>query len=127
VNELLSMLVPLETLSGWPQAPNPSILASLAIFVGFPVLVFIIVVAIAKIGTAAHTGRGDTIQASDPFWVGDHESGELETASANPGTEAYGRDADQAFAREAEQASVGDGDVKGDDTGEHVGGAGARW
>jgi hypothetical protein len=126
VNELLSMLVPLETLSGWPEVPTPSILLSLAIFVGFPVLVFLIVVAINKIAQSIHGGRGDDYQTSDPFWVKDEESAELEAAPANPGTEAYGRDADQAMAREAEQASVSE-EVEGDDTGEHVGGAGARW
>ena len=118
------MLVPLETLSGWPQVTNPSILASLAIFVGFPVLVFIIVIAIAKIGTAAHAGRGDLIQANDPLWVGgSQESGALEAPTANPGTEA----GDQAAATDAEQASLVSEEVEGDDTGEHVGGAGARW
>ena len=121
------MLVPLETLSGWPEVPTPSILLSLAIFVGFPVLVFLIVIAINKIVQSTHTAHGDEYDTSDPFWVRDHESAELAPAGANPGTEAYGRDADQAFAREAEEASVGDGDVEGDDTGEHVGGAGARW
>ena len=117
--------MPLETLSGWPQVPNPPILWSLAIFVGFPVLVFLIVIAINKIVQSAHAARGDDYHTSDPFWVRDHESAELAPAGANPGTEAYGRDADQAFAREVEEASVGD--VEGDGTGEHVGGAGARW
>jgi hypothetical protein len=124
------MLVPLETLSGWPQVPTPSILASLAIFVGFPVLVFLIVIAITKIGTAAHAGRGDLIEASDPLWVGgSQESGVLEAPSANPGTDA----GDEAAATEAEQAAASDAGapagevVEGDDTGEHVGGAGARW
>ena len=126
MNELLSMLVPLETLSGWPQVPSPPILLSLAIFVGFPVLVFLIVIAINKIVQSAHAGRGDDYHASDPFWVRDHESAELEAATANTGTEAFGRDADQAAAREAEEGSVSE-QVERDDTGEHVGGAGARW
>src|SRR5829696_2256844 len=109
------MLVPLETLSGWPEVPRPSILLSLAIFVG-----------INKIAQSIHAGRGDDYQTSDPFWVRDQESAELESAPANAGTEAYGRDADQAMAREAQQDSVSE-EVDGDDTGEHVGGAGARW
>jgi hypothetical protein len=116
------MLVPLETLSGWPQVPNPTILASLAIFVGFPVLVFIIVVATVKIGAAAHAGRDD-IHANDPLWLGDHESAELEAATANPGIEA----SDQASTSDAGQAPPGEAAAEGDDTGEHVGGAGARW
>jgi hypothetical protein len=124
------MLVPLETLSGWPAAPDPSTLEVLGLLVGFPLLVFIVVIAIAKIGTAAHAGRGDAIQATDPLWVGgEQQTGVLEAPSANPGTEASDEassaDADQAFARDAEQAPAGDGE--GDETGEHVGGAGARW
>ncbi len=122
--------MPLETLSGWPAAPDPSTLEVLGLLVGFPLLVFIVVIAIAKIGTAAHAGRGDVIQATDPLWVGgEQQTGVLEAPSANPGTEASDEaspaDADQAFARDAEQAPAGDGE--GDETGEHVGGAGARW
>jgi hypothetical protein len=130
VYELLSMLVPLETLSGWPAAPDPSTLEVLVLLVGFPLLVFIVVIAIAKIGTAAHAGRGDVIDASDPLWVGgEQQTGVLEAPSPNPGTEASGEgssaDAERPFARDAEQAPAGDGES--DDTGEHVGGAGARW
>ena len=106
--------------------PHPVDFAESAIFVGFPVLVFLIVVAINKIAQSIHAGRGDDYQTSDPFWVRDQESAELEAAPANPGTEAYGRDADQAMARETQQDSVSE-EVDGDDTGEHVGGAGARW
>jgi hypothetical protein len=124
------MLVPLETLSGWPAAPDPSTLQVLGLLVGFPLLVFIIVIAISKIATAAHAGRGDVIQASDPLWVGgEQQTGVLEAPSANPGAEASEAgspaDAEQAFARDAEQAPAGDSE--GDETGEHVGGAGARW
>ena len=117
------MLVPLETLSGWPQVPNPTILASLAIFVGFPVLVFIIVVATVKIGAAAHAGSSDDIHANDPLWVGDHESAELEAATANPGVES----SDQASSKSTPSRLPGERAAEGDDTGEHVGGAGARW
>ena len=117
------MLVPLETLSGWPQVPNPSILQVLGLLVGIPLLVFLVVIAISKIGTAAHAGRGDSVESSDPLWVGgSQEKGALEAPSANPGTEAR----DQAAATDAEQASVSE-EVEGGDTGEHVGGAGARW
>ena len=122
--------MPLDTLSGWPAAPDPSPLQVLVLLVGFPLLVFIIVVVISKIGTAAHAGRGDAIQASDPLWVGgEQQTGVLEAPSANPGAEASGADSpadgEQAFAGDAEQAPASDGE--GDETGEHVGGAGARW
>jgi hypothetical protein len=115
------MLVPLETLSGWPQAPDPSVLQVLGLLVGLPLLVFIIVVAINKIVTTAHARRGDVVVASDPLWVG-AQSAELE-ANVNPGLET----SEEAPAGDAEQASVGEDHVEGDDAGEHVGGAGARW
>jgi hypothetical protein len=109
------MLVPLDTLSGWPQVQNPTVLQSLLLLVGFPVLVFLIVIAINKITQSIHAARGHDVQGSDPLWVGDHGSAELESASANPGTEA------------GEQTETGEADIEGDDAGEHVGGAGARW
>jgi hypothetical protein len=109
------MLVPLDTLSGWPQVQNPTVLQSLLLLVGFPVLVFLIVIAINKITQSIHAARGHDLQASDPLWVGDHQPAELESASANPGTEA------------GEQTQTGEADIEGDDTGQHVGGAGARW
>jgi hypothetical protein len=123
------MLVPLETLSGWPQVPNPSILQVLGLLVGIPLLVFLVVIAISKIGTAAHAGRGDSVEASDPLWVGgSQETGALEAPSANPGTEARDEvaagEAEPASARSVEQPAGGG---EGDETGEHVGGAGARW
>ena len=109
------MLVPLETLSGWPQVQNPTVLQSLLLLVGFPVLVFLIVIAINKITQNIHAARGYDVQSTDPLWVGDHESAELESASANPGTEAR------------DQTESGQAAIEGDDAGEHVGGAGARW
>src|SRR4029450_939791 len=108
------MLVPLETLSGWPQVQNPSPLQVLGLLVGFPLLVAIIVIAIIEIGARAHAGRGDSIQASDPLWVGgSQETGALEERTAHPGAEA------------GDEVAAGDGE--GDETCEHVGGAGARW
>jgi hypothetical protein len=117
------MLVPLETLSGWPPVPDPSVLAVLGVLVGFPLVVFIIVIAISKIATSMHESRGDDLHANDPLWLGDHESAELEAATANPGIEA----SDQASTSAAGQAPAGEAAAEGDDTGEHVGGAGARW
>jgi|SRR5215207_3027365 hypothetical protein len=134
------MLVPLETLSGWPQVTNPTPLQVLLLLVGFPLLVFIVVVAISKIATSIHAARGDDINVSDPLWVGGGQaSGELEAASANPGaeatdqaqaegtTEAYAHEPEKAVPTDTALTSTDEGDVEGDDTGEHVGGAGARW
>ena len=115
--------MPLETLSGWPQVTNPTPLQVLFLLVGFPLLFFFIVIAINKIATSIHAARGDDIRDNDPLWVGDRGSGELEPAGANPGPETC----EQTPAADAEGALAAEGDVQGGDTGEHVGGAGARW
>jgi hypothetical protein len=109
------MLVPLETLSGWPQAENPTALQSLLVFVGVPILVFLIVIAINKIVQTIHATRGDDPRTSDPLFMVDARTGEAKLVEANPGTDA------------GQQALVGSGEVEGDETDEHVGGAGARW
>jgi hypothetical protein len=109
------MLVPLETLSGWPPAENPTVLQTLVLLVGFPILVFLIVIAINKIVQTIHATRGDDPRTSDPLYLVDARTGEAKLVDANPGTDA------------GQQALVGSGEVEGDGTGEHVGGAGARW
>jgi hypothetical protein len=109
------MLVPLETLSGWPPAENPTVLQTLVLLVGFPILVFLIVIAINKIVQTIHATRGDDPRTSDPLYLVDARTGEAKLVDANPGTDA------------GQQALVGSGEVEGDDTDEHVGGAGARW
>ncbi len=107
--------MPLETLSGWPPAENPTVLQTLVLLVGFPILVFLIVIAINKIVQTIHATRGDDPRTSDPLYLVDARTGEAKLVDANPGTDA------------GQQALVGSGEVEGDDTGEHVGGAGARW
>ena len=107
--------MPLETLSGWPPAENPTALQSLVLFVGIPILVFLIVIAINKIVQTIHATRGDDPRTSDPLYLVDARTGEAKLVDANPGTDA------------GQQALVGSGEVEGDDTDEHVGGAGARW
>jgi len=94
------MLVPLETLSGWPAAPDPTVLQILGLLIGFPALVFVIVFGIAIIGNAAKSKRTTTADVGDPVWVGGRSRGELEASGP-----------DQA----------GDADAN------PVGGAGARW
>lgn len=107
--------MPLETLSGWPPAENPTVLQTLVLLVGVPILVFLIVIAINKIVQTMHARRGDDPRTRDPLYVVDARTGEAKLVDANPGTDA------------GQQALVGSGEVEGDDTGEHVGGAGARW
>jgi hypothetical protein len=109
------MLVPLETFSGWPQVANPSPLQSLGLLIGIPLLIAVIVIALIELRARARARRGDDPQASDPLWVGARESAEVEPVSDDAGTIT----SDQ-VTREAIS-------VEGGDTGEHVGGAGARW
>ena len=94
------MVVPLDTLAGWPAAPDPTVLQSLGLLVGLPALVSVIVFAIAMIGNAAQAKRTPAAEVGDPLWVGGRSQRALEA----PGP-------DQA----------GDGDSN------PVGGAGARW
>jgi hypothetical protein len=79
--------------------PNPTALQSLGVLIGFPALAFIIVFAIAKIGTVAQASNAPA-PVTDPVWVGGRKSAELES-----GTE------DSAPSEAAEPG----------------GGAGARW
>ena len=106
--------MPLETLSGWPQVSNPTPLQSLILLIGIPLLIAVIVIAIIEVGARARARRGDSTEASDPLWVGAQESAEIEPISDSKPSEQT-------------VTTTGDSDVEGDDTGEHVGGAGARW
>ena len=111
------MLVPLETLSGWPRVENPSALQVLWLLIGIPLIIAIVVTALIKMGAARHARRGDNIDASDPLWV-NRQSAEVEAATANPSSDAGDQMA---------EVIAGPENVESDDTGEHVGGAGARW
>src|ERR671915_2148839 len=103
MNELLSMLVPLDTLAGWPAAQEPTVLQSLGLLVGIPLLVAIVVFAIAKIGTTVQAGRGEPPPVADSVWVGGRQAGgEIEAA---PEMHGFGAN----------------------DTEKSPGGAGARW
>jgi hypothetical protein len=124
------MLVPLETLSGWPQVANPTVLQSLTLLVGIPLLIAVVVIAIIEIGAKARARRGD-IDTSDPLWVGARESAEVEPVSDSKGAEAVAEVTPGPSAEGAETSAAArpgaEQKVEGDDTGEHVGGAGARW
>ena len=113
------MLVPLETFSGWPQVRNPTALQSLTLLIGIPLLIAVIVGGTIQLRAKARARRGDVVDASDPLWVGARESAEVEPVSDDAGAIT----GDQAT---SEVRAAGE-NVEGDDSGEHVGGAGARW
>jgi hypothetical protein len=97
------MLVPLDTLAGWPAAQEPTVLQTLALLVGIPVVVIVIVFAIAKIGTSVQASRGDSAPVADSVWVGGRQAGgEIEAAPEMHG-------------------------VGAEDDDKTPGGAGARW
>jgi hypothetical protein len=77
----LSMLVPFDTLAGWPAAQEPTVLQTLGLLVGIPLLVAIVVFGIAKIGTTVQAGRGEAAPVADSVWVGGRQAGgEIEAA-----------------------------------------------
>ncbi len=97
------MLVPLDTLAGWPAAQEPTILESLGLLVGLPALVIVIAFVVAKIGTNFQAKRGDAPTVADSVWVGGRQGGgEMEAAPEMHG-------------------------VGAEDDDKSPGGAGARW
>ena len=98
------MLVPLDTLAGWPAAQAPTALQSLGLLIGIPALVMVIAFLIAKLGTSVQARRGDSAPtAADPVWVGGRQAGgEIEAAPEMHG-------------------------VGAEDDDKTPGGAGARW
>jgi hypothetical protein len=113
------MLVPLETFEGWPRVQDPTVLQALTLYVGIPLLIAVIVSAIIVVRAKASARRGDIAEASDPLWVGAQESEQVEPVSDS-------QDAEDRVQARADR-SAAEENVEGDDTGEHVGGAGARW
>lgn len=101
------MLVPLETLSGWPAVDDPSALQVLGLLVGLPGVVFVAIFAIAKIGNVIHASRGTGVQVTDSVWVGGAPRPDIEGPEHDAAVENAGRVADK---------------PKDD-----VGGAGASW
>jgi hypothetical protein len=113
------MLMPLDTLSGWPTVADPSALQVIGLLAGWPLLVIVIVFVIAKIGNAVQASRGTNIQVTDPLWVGGREvEGSPEAAAIAAGE----RDSAAIASGERESAAVESGEHESD-----VGGAGARW
>ncbi len=70
VTELMSILVPLETLSGWPSVANPSPLEVLALLVGAPLVVVAAIFLVSKLRPESRSGHGTSAEDADPVWVG---------------------------------------------------------
>ncbi len=67
MNQLLS-IVPLETLAGWPAAPDPSPLISLALLVGVPAVAALVIIALVNIRARLTGGYGAEVNESG--WAG---------------------------------------------------------
>lgn len=108
--------MPLETLPGWPAAPDPSALHVLALLVGGPLVVITLVAVIARAHHAVKGNVGVPAVANQPVWVNGRR---IEPAT---------QDSDSREAIEAGYAAVTSG-VAGheDEPSESTGGAGARW
>ncbi|MBA3527875.1 MAG: hypothetical protein H0T91_00890 [Propionibacteriaceae bacterium] len=70
MSELLSMLVPLETLPGWPAVENPTALQTLGLLVGLPVAVMVVVALLVKASSLTGGNRDARGQYTDPVWLG---------------------------------------------------------
>ena len=64
-----------------------TVLQTLVLLVGVPILVFLIVIAINKIVQTIHATRGDDPRTSDPLYLVDARTGEAKLVDANPGTD----------------------------------------
>lgn len=108
------MLVPFQTLFGWPVARNPSPLEQLVLLVGLPLLVMVIAFAVAKVSTMMRVSRtGGGVQVTDPIWMGG------QSKSIMGGADYEGIGAEQ------QRAQIESGSGEGAESG--TGGAGARW
>ena len=63
------MVVPLETLAGWPEAQPPTVLQTLGLLIGIPLLVFLWC-RVPKIVTNIHASRGTGLPPIETLWVG---------------------------------------------------------
>ena len=81
------MLVPLDTLEGWPVAPDPSWLQILGLLVGLPLLVMVLVIGIAKVLNAVRKGDAHE-EVTEPVWVGGRPEQKTESTAAIEGGQA---------------------------------------
>ena len=62
------MLVPLETLSGWPAVPNPSVLQFLLLLVGVPLVLGLLIAGASYLGSTRELKRyGPAVNPNTAF------------------------------------------------------------
>lgn len=110
------MLVPLETLPGWPNVEDPSFLHVLGLLVGAPLLVILVVAVITRVHHAVKGNVGTPSVMNQPIWVNGRR---IESASQAPKS-----DTAQESMEGGHQAITERLDREAE---EDRGGAGARW
>jgi hypothetical protein len=108
------MLVPLQTLPGWPEAPVPSLLEVLGLLVGAPLLVVLIVAVLTRVHHATKGNMGTPGVANQPIWVnGRRIEPSTQGQDSRDSIDAGHRAVTERAERDEDDASTG--------------GAGARW
>jgi hypothetical protein len=79
------MVVPLETLSGWPEVADPTALQTLAILVGFPGLAFVVIFTLGKASALISANKRQSLAVTEPVWLG---RGQLDAGSVEAGSSA---------------------------------------
>lgn len=113
------MLVPLETLPGWPKVEEPSVLEALALMVGAPLVVIILVAVLTRIHHAVKGNAGVPAVANQPIWVNGRQ------VEASTQDEASRQAIDRGYDAVSTRSVQADEEARGDD--DERGGAGARW
>ena len=126
MNQLLS-IVPLETLAGWPAAPDPSPLVSLGLLVGIPAVGALVIIALVNVRAKLVGDYGAQMHAS--AWAGDHP--EATIAAGVPPT-AIDTSPAEGPARDDGSADSGAPTTPGADraaaqAADKTGGASAKW
>jgi len=116
------MLVPLQTLFGWPSAPEVTPLKALGLLGGIPLVFIVLVFAVAKAHAVMMTSKhGAGPRASDPVWMGGRAASIM--GGADPQLNAS---TDEPRRQLEESGSSGSTALTGPaEAG--TGGAGARW
>lgn len=77
------MLVPLETLSGWPEAQDPTWLQTLGLLIVIPVAISAVIALLAHGPSLARASKGGgMVQTKDPLWLGAGPAQNKELAKA---------------------------------------------
>lgn len=134
------MVVPLQTLQGWPDVREPTALEVLGLLVGAPLVVILLVAVIARVHHAVKGNVGVPDAANQPIWVNGRQvepatrDGQSRSAIEG-GYDAVSERADRSDDEDDHADSEGSGSSAqsaAQATGarrarEDVGGASARW